>query len=113
IGRLEPDPALRHGGTCRTNNISVPRLLKRRFRRRWRGYGFGEPLVGGDSVLGCGASGVTFFPLTPTRTSRTVRTAATTANVKIDLAPPLEPSSSVIGLIAMAISPDFVCPENF
>jgi len=59
-------------------------------------------------VLGCGASGATFLPLTPTSTSRTVRTAATTANVKIDLAPPLEPSSSVIGLKAMAISPDFV-----
>jgi hypothetical protein len=59
-------------------------------------------------VLGFGASGVTFLPLTPTRTSRTVRAAATTANVKIDLAPPLEPSSSVIGLKAMAISPDLV-----
>ncbi len=31
-----------------------------------------EPLVAGDSVLGCGASGVTFLPLTPTTTSRTI-----------------------------------------
>jgi hypothetical protein len=39
-------------------------------------YGFWEPLVAGDSVVDCGVSEVTFLPLTPIRTSRTVKVAA-------------------------------------
>ena len=66
-------------------------------QRHKEAYWLCEPLAAGDSVLGCGVSGATFWPpLTPTRTSRTVRAAATMAKVKIDLAPPLEPSSASI-----------------
>ena len=61
----------------------------------------------GDSEFGGGDGEATFVPvITPvaTRISKTVRIAATMANTVTVLAPPLEPSTAVTGLSAMAIS---------
>jgi hypothetical protein len=112
---VDPESASREAGGF-TRVGPVP-FADRGFQEGF--YGWVEPLVAGDSVVGCGAFGATCLlslrlkASKPKSRSRTKRPPATRPNVKIDLSPPLENSSSLSGLRVTGLSAMTISPVSF